>query len=220
MRKVCGTLDGTGAVINVGLGFKPDYVRLWNTMSSNPFYAEWNTAMRTVAQAGGYSIDNATPARYLEVAGINMYLGGDVADGTETYLMPFDAVHPLQGNLARKGSLVTSNVTTWTYDTANNDRTGTISAINSTYVNVGSKIRITGTLSKKQYEAFIVVVNSTTDLELSAVVPSGTVDYLGPKFDYVAATSGVIMPCGFTIATTGNLNTNSETIAFEAGTYL
>lgn len=223
MRKVAGTLDGTGAAIYVGLGFEPDYVKLWNGESTNPYVCEWNSAMRTAEQVGGYVVDNATPARLTETAGIEKYLGGDTADGTETYLMYYADVLG-QGNLARTGETITSSVASWVLDTKAS-RTGSFDAgVNTTYVGEGSRVRIFDPLTKKTYESVIMVLSNDGDaddeVELAYAIPSGEVDFIGPVHDYIAATSGLIMPAGFKIATTGNLNSDGEMICFEAGTYL
>ena len=224
MRRVSGTLDGTGSAIYLGLGFIPDAVEMFNLESTNPYFLKWNKDMRSAGQIGGYVIDNATPARLAETAGIELYEGGDIAaSGNTAYLVPFDMVHG-QYNLARKGELITTAVTSWTLDTAAS-RTGSFNAgVNTSHVGIGSKVRIWNPLTRKEYEATIMVLTNDGDaddeVEFDIEVPSGDVMFIGPRFDYVAAPAGMVIPQGLKIATTGNLNSSGETIQFEACEYL
>ena len=52
-QPVIGTVTGTGAAINVVLGFVPDYVKVWNPNDAGTVDAtmEWATGM---ANAGGF----------------------------------------------------------------------------------------------------------------------------------------------------------------------
>lgn len=224
MRLVSGTLNGTGAALWVGCGFQPDFVRLWNLESTNPFYAEWNANMRSAEQVGGYTIDNATPARFTESAGIQKYAGGDLISAASTaYLIPTADVLG-QLDLSKKGPTITSKVSTWTSDTPAS-RTGSVNAgVNTTYVGEGSIIRVFDPVTRTTYESKIMVLTNDGDaaneIETSELVPSGEVSFIGPMYDYIGATAGTIMPAGFKIATTGNLNSSGELICFEAGQYL
>ena len=213
MRKVAGILDGTGAAIYVGLGFEPDYVKLWNCEVTNPVTVEWNSAMRTAEQIGGLAtVSDGTQnlyGRLTEAAGIEKYLGGDVADGTETYLMNYADVLG-QGDLSKTGDTIATAVTSWTLGSSAN-RTGNFNAgVNTSYVGIGSRVRVFDPLTKKTYESVIMVLTNDGDaaneVELAYPIPSGEVTFIGPEFDYRAATSGLVMPAGFKIATTADLN--------------
>lgn len=45
MNYANGTVEGTGAAINVTLGFKPTYVKVWNIDATNPVVMEWAYGM-------------------------------------------------------------------------------------------------------------------------------------------------------------------------------
>jgi len=224
MHNVSGTLDGTGAAIYLGLGFIPDAVKMYNLESTNPYLLDWNKNMRSAAQIGGYVVDDATPARLAETAGIELYKGGDVvASGNTAYLMPTADVIG-QYNLARKGETITTEVSKWVLDTPAS-RTGSFDAgVNTSYVGIGSKVRVWNPLTRLITEATIMVLTNDGDaadeVEFDIEVPSGDVMFIGPRFDYIAATAGMVTSAGLKIATTGNLNSSGETIMFEASQYL
>jgi len=225
MKKVSGTLNGTGAALVVGCGFKPDYVKLWNLESSNPIEVVWSSEMRSLEQIEGVANDNGTPARLAFGAGVAPYRGGDVMGAASTvYLVP---VEDIAGKRDMRDMYVAgggSPVTEWTLDTAGN-RTGSFNVeASTTYVGEGSKIRIFHTGTKKTYEVTILAMTSNgeaaDEVTLSEAVPSGEVQFIGPMFDYVGAADKAVIPEGFKINSTGNINSSGELVAFEAGTYL
>lgn len=229
MKKVSGTLNGTGAAIVVGCGFKPDYIKLWNLEVTNAYSVEWNSAMRSLEQIEGIATaSNGTQNLYARLAfgaGITPYRGGDVLSAASTvYLVP---VEDIAGKRDMRDMYVAgggSPVTAWTLDTAGN-RTGSFNVeASTTYVGEGSVIRIYNAGTKKTYEVTILAMTSNgeaaNEVTLSEAVPSGEVQFIGPMYDYVGAASGAVIPEGFKINTTGALNTSGELIAFEAGTYL
>ncbi len=89
-RIVMGTCDGTGAVINVCLGFIPKYVKVWNLEDGHSAWpsVEWinpDMIAVTLADEGVLDQDDATQMRrtLLAADGISPYNGGDgiVYDG-------------------------------------------------------------------------------------------------------------------------------------------
>lgn len=77
-----GTCDGTGAVINVCLGWKPVYVKIWNHDDGGSLYAEveWTREMSLVTamdegimHEGGDDSDR----QMITTGGISTYDGGD-----------------------------------------------------------------------------------------------------------------------------------------------
>jgi len=83
-RIVMGTCDGTGAVINVCLGFIPKYVKVWNLEDAGSKWpsVEWinpDMIAVTAADEGVKDADDGSQVRrtLLAAAGISPYLGGD-----------------------------------------------------------------------------------------------------------------------------------------------
>lgn len=83
-RIVMGTCDGTGAAINVCLGFVPKYVKLWNLEDAGSKWpsCEWinpDFIAITAADEGVLDADDGTQVRrtLLASAGISPYNGGD-----------------------------------------------------------------------------------------------------------------------------------------------
>lgn len=224
MRKVSGTLNGTGAAIYLGLGFIPDEVEMFNLESSAPYILKWNKNMRSAEQIGGYVIADSTVARLTETAGVEPYVGGDVvASGNTAYLIPTAEVLG-QGDLSKKGETISTKVSTWTLDTSGN-RTGSFDAgVNTSYVGEGSIVRIWDPIKREMHQSTIMVLTNDGDaddeVELTTAVPSGEVRYIGPMYDYMAAPAGVVMPAGIKVATTGNLNSSGESVCISAEQYL
>jgi hypothetical protein len=102
---IFGTFDGTGAAINVCLGFVPRYVKIWNLEDTTDLpELEWHSSMQAVASAA-FGVLKKTVAGVvmsdLAAGGISSYAGGDVivydaddsrwetlagADASEVYL--------------------------------------------------------------------------------------------------------------------------------------
>jgi hypothetical protein len=79
---IFGTCDGTGAAINVCLGFVPRYVKVWNVDdTTNLPMAEWlkGFSIITAVDEGIRQVTLATPVfSLLTSAGVSAYSGGDV----------------------------------------------------------------------------------------------------------------------------------------------
>jgi hypothetical protein len=222
MRRVSGTLNGTGAALVVGLGFRPDWIRLWNLEATNPVQVEWNRDMRSAEQEEGIgTVSDGTQnlyARYTHGNGIAPYRGKDiVAASNTTYLVTTKGSD--QKNTDFKGS-----ITDWTLGSSSN-RTGNFNvAVDTTYVGEGSKVIAQVAPSGEVYEVFITALTDTgesaNEVTLTEAVPNGAkVRYIGPMYDYIAAAAEVVMPAGFKINMTSGLNASGNIIQFEAGTY-
>ncbi len=77
-----GSCDGTGAVINVILGWIPDYVKIWNIEDAAGVHLEVEWIREMVQQSDkdeGISLGNTTDAdrTLLTANGIAAYAGGD-----------------------------------------------------------------------------------------------------------------------------------------------
>lgn len=83
MRKVTGKFEGTGSELIIGVGFKPDYVKVTNISSANLESIEFYNGMADVtaiAEGIKRSGDDATADSKLTAGnGISVYDGGDRA---------------------------------------------------------------------------------------------------------------------------------------------
>lgn len=221
MKRVSGTLNGTGAAIYVGLGFVPDSVKVFNNESTTAVFGEWNRDMRTVEATGG-NLVAAAVTRATVGAGIRLYRGGDLTvSGNSAYLISFADVYGKKD--VRAAYSATAPITKWTLGNSGN-RTGNFDHEASTsYVGEGSEISIYNPLTKISYNVFVQAMTSNgeaaNEVTLSEAVPSGDVQFLGPMYDYVAAPAGVIMPAGFVIDST-TLSVSGQMISFVAESWL
>lgn len=221
---VRGVLNGTGAIVNVCLGFIPTWVKISNIEDAGNYYSnvtQWDKNMHTILlKEEGVKLlvlnDTDADATALTTAqGIKAYAGGDVADGTETYLTRDPAPDKRD-----KGAGVA--IDTWTLDTPAN-RTGHWNAVCSlTYPNnvgIGSVIRIDSGAGMKEYWIQAISNNgaAANEVTLNAAAPAGKIGFLGGIYTFVQGTSGLITPAGFTLAADADVNVNDETIIFEAG---
>ncbi len=93
LRVVIGTCDGTGADINVCLGFKPLYVKVINLEDAGSLFAsiEWWNGMKAVT-AFVEGIKELTGTTYRQISGLTTTGIREFAGGTKlTYL---SATHP------------------------------------------------------------------------------------------------------------------------------
>jgi len=222
MQIVTGTFDGTGAAINVGIGFIPKRLKLWNvTETTLPLsYAEWMREFAGLAdRAQGTSMaflndGNGDALSYALGAGIAPYAGGVVGDNTEVYLIK----DPHMNKCARGASDTEINLYT-KYSGATGSLNAGFSTVAPNIVGIGSEIWIDSGTGAKQYYISTCTAPGTTagHITLNATVPTGTITYLGGRFTHVQCPPTHTMPAGFTINfTTGAINTDSEMIAFIA----
>lgn len=88
MRKILGYFTGTGAELKIGIGFKPDYVKVTNVTSATLESIEWNAPMADITaiaegikRSGDESVDDS---KLTATNGISTYDGGDVAEDSQT----------------------------------------------------------------------------------------------------------------------------------------
>jgi len=223
MRRVSGTLNGTGAALVVGIGFQPDYVKLWNLETTNPVCVEWNRNMRSAEQLEGVgAVSDGTQnlfARYAFGAGIAPYRGKTIAaTANTTYLVSTKGSD--KKNADFKGA-----ISTWSLDTLAN-RTGHFDVgVDTDFAGEGSKVIAHVAPVGEIYEVVMTALTNDGDaadeVTLSEAVPDGAkVRFISPMYDYVAAAADVVIPEGFKINMTTVLNVSGDMIQFEAGTYL
>lgn len=84
MRMITGKVTGTGATLNVAIGFKPDWVRVTNVTSKTMI--EWKASDEDLANEHGMNTAAADGARTVSAsaaAGIAVYSGvsGTTSEG-------------------------------------------------------------------------------------------------------------------------------------------
>jgi hypothetical protein len=226
---VAGTFNGTGAALYLGIGFVPDWVKVYNLEDADLAMVEWNRHCRSIEQEEGRLIqaiaDNGTTgtkniAALVQGAGIAPYLGGDKMTAASTaYLVKDD--RDFSKNPAGGG---TGIIDTWTLGSSSNKTGNFNKGVDTTYVGEGSVVIIReGVSNGKIYEARMTALTNDGDaaneVELSLAIGSGTVLAIKGAFDYRGAASGVIVPAGFAINATTVINVSGELCFFEAGQY-
>jgi len=88
MKAVTGTFLGTGAILSLGIGFKPDFVRVFNITSATLESIEWNKGMAgvtAIAEGIKRSGDVAVAdSKLVATAGISEFSGGNKITGAQT----------------------------------------------------------------------------------------------------------------------------------------
>jgi hypothetical protein len=219
MKKVSGTINGTGAAIYVGIGFIPDKVTVYNTEASTSVFGVWHRDIRSLDALEGF-LSAAAVTKCAYGAGIAPYRGRTVtASGNTAYLIPVEQTRTKLSRDMRDAYSATAPITTWTLGSSSN-RTGNFNKEASTdYVGEGSAIIVQDPLTRVIYQAVVTAMTSNgeqaNEVTLSEAVPSGDVQFLGPMYDYIAAPAGVVMPAGFVINST-TLSVSGELLTFEA----
>jgi hypothetical protein len=234
MKKVFhGTYAGVGSAIKVGLGFRPDYVRLQNIDQAEQELIEWNRHMtRAATGAGGICralLNGSSAAGFVALAanaGVRWYDGGDLIQtsaSTVKVALSF-ADGDYSGDQRAKGS--GGAIIAFELDTAAN-RTGHFNApLNTAYAGVGSPVIIQG-----QIHYIVALTNSgsaadevTLDRNPSGIGRGGVdrqyrVDRIGYRWDVANAPVGLSMPQGIEILDTTYCNVSGQICLIEAGTF-
>lgn len=216
------TFKQQNAAVYLGLGFLPDWVRIWNISDGEDMVAWWSVNFRALACIEGYSMvgDDASAIAKYDYAygeGIALYRGGTVigtgtTPSTTTYLAPDTDPDKRDANTAADA------LTTWTLDTSG-DRTGHWNAeCNTTYVGVGSRICVDGKW------ATVVALTSNGDQDdevtLNEALDSGTIEFITSPYDLVAQSANTVAKEGIVISDTSYLlNATTDTMVIEAGQY-
>ena len=202
--KVAVTALATTASLSIGLGFKPNRVRIRNVTDLTELVwtdKEVNGARFGVTVAAAGDKAAAASADY----GIVLYDGeGPLAAASTTKIIRDDS--------DRKGSVAKFTLGSATNKTGNFDV-----ACNTTYVGVGSKIWI----GEKTYT--ITAITSTGEtanyVTLDAAPPSGTsqISKITNKLDFIGAAKGEPVPAGITLGASAIVNnTNTDILLIEA----
>lgn len=220
MKKIVhGTFNGTGAALYIGIGFIPDWVKIYNLEDADVAMLEWNiNMMRSLEMSSGRL--NYTAAglvgdpRTVSDLGVVPYEGGEaIAAASTAYLKPIEDKYRNQKFNQSTGLAITA----WTLDTSAN-RTGHVNAgLDTTYVGEGSLIQIDG----KWYGVHAITNDgdATDELTLSRAAASGVVGFVSPMYDYIGCVAGDITKAGFGLTATDVINVSGELCCFEAGMY-
>jgi hypothetical protein len=244
MRAVAGYCRGTGQILNLCIGFVPDFVNIYNFGDAGSVLPVtiWNKHFSADACLEGYtndSVDGNALADHTQAEGIQPYLGGYIMDSvtqpSTTYgastvdCFTWDTVdyryqsgtgpHP-------RTDATGATIDTWTLDTKGS-YTGSFNALlTGTYTGAGSRIQIDG-----HWYTITVASTETTadDVELSMdpinkkgeLVYKGAIQFITGMYGtcgYPVALGAVSKP-GFKLAAISTVNEDTEMFSFEAGTY-
>jgi hypothetical protein len=217
---ISGTFKQQNAAMYLGLGFLPDWVRIYALTTDTLMKLEWSINMRTLAAIEGILRSTMTDADFLDLAygeGVAHYLGGDVITASTT---PSTTTYIEQDRTPDKRAVNTGYdaINTWTLGNSTN-RTGNWNAeCSTTYVGVGSRICVNGRW------ATVLALTSNGDqaneVTLNAALPSGVIEFLGPMYDFTTQNSGIVTKAGILISdTTYLLDAATDTLMIEAGIY-
>jgi len=224
MNVLALTFLGSGAARKIGLGFQPDFVTVRNIGQADIPHIIWNKHLENAAAAcdGILFREDTNMARTVLTVGtgVSRYAGGDIiAASSAANLVPADMVPDYAGDMRRHSSGV---IDTWNLDTAGN-RTGHVNAaLNTSYVGVGSKIRVETDRDTVVERTIVAITNAGSaadELTLDRALPSGRVIHIGYKHGLVAAPVGFVMPAGIALAETTHVNASGEICYVEAGRY-
>jgi hypothetical protein len=213
-----GTFNATGADLYVSLGFVPDWVKIRTLETTDEERLEWSKNMRSAEAFGGFDIDDDGAIAPITIgAGVAEDLGGVDISSASTVYIGRRADDDMRD--AGTGDVISA----WTLDTPAN-RTGHFNAgVNTTHVGVGSLVAVGKDSFGNAEFAYILAITNDGDaadeVTLSKAIKSGSVQKLGPMYDYVGLPAGAITKSGFFIDSTASVNTSGEMCMFEAGTY-
>lgn len=203
MKRIQGIYSGTGSAMTIGLGFKPDFVRIKNVSGVVVF--EWDrTLARVATAAGGVALINHASAQLNVLTapnGIRPYTGGAVSVASANVIVPIEFVPTIRGvNYASEG-------TTWTLDTAANGTGHVSAALDTTGAGVGSKIVLWDQTNHREFVGYITALTSTgLTADYVTVSPdapaTADVRLVTYKYDFATAPAGMILLDGIYIADT------------------
>jgi len=210
MHIVQGRFKFTNAALTLCLGFKPDWIEIFNLTDRTGLI--WSPNMGLSAaneERSGLAIaaDGTRGATANAAAGVSIYAGGDklAAASTQYLIGPYD-----QDVRGKQDS--DAPITAWTLGNASN-KTGNFDQEASTsYVGPGSRILIDGTL----YEVVAMTSNgeAANEVTLDAAAPSGAVQRIWSRYDYMGAPAGEVVPKGITIGASATVNDTDGDLGF------
>lgn len=217
---IAGTFKGTGATLHVGIGFKPDWVRLFNIEGGGTLTSIfWSRHFRSAEILAGIKTADGVDSELTIGAGIIDYDGGDTMAAASTAHLKRDRDDRRDANTPTY-----EKIDTWTLGSSTNKTGKFNAAANSTYVGEGSiiiiKEAIGGAIKRARVTAFTNYGEVANYVTLDRAVASGEILFLGGKHDYIGCVAGDVTSAGFTVGATTGVNTSSaELNMFEAGTY-
>lgn len=212
MKVVRGIIKATNATLNVGIGFKPDFVKVLNGNDRTGLeYDSRSTNQQPYGQTVAAAGDKADAAS--AAAGIAIYDGAGPLSAAST-------TEVVKDKADKKGS-----VTKFTIDTASS-KTGHFDAgLTTADVGVGSKVMFEdGTLAEitsltDDGDATDEVTLDTLPEQSDGLASHG-VSKIYALYDYSGAAAGVAIPEGFTIGASATVNdTSGDILLFEAGMF-
>lgn len=216
MKVIHGTYKGLGSTVKLGLGFKPDFVRIRRVGDSAMLTLEWERGMaRSATGAGGIyraAVGDAPGFALLAAnAGVRPYFGGDVVTSASLATqIGKNAVEEYRGDL--KG-----DITQWTLDNSGN-RTGHFdAALDTNLCGVGSIVQIDGVMA-----TILALSNSgasANEVTLDRAVSTGKVQHISYQYDFAPAPVKTRMPAGMEILDTSYVNVQNEIYAITAGEF-
>jgi hypothetical protein len=213
-----GTFKATAADLYFSLGFVPDWVKLRTLVTADEERIEWSRNMRSIEAFGGQDIDDDGAIAPIALgAGVAEYLGGDELAAASTVYIGRMADQDMRNK--GTGDVISS----WTLDTPAS-RTGKFNAgVNTTYVGVGSPVRIGYEVTATSEWAYIMALTNDGDADdevtLSKAIKSGSVLSLGAMNDFSGLPAGTVTKAGFFLDSTAAVNISAQYCMFEAGTY-
>jgi hypothetical protein len=212
MDMVSGIYAGAGtSALYIGLGFIPSKVEIFNLDQAEQEILIWNDAMARAAASPGGQIrsglgsGSANFAVLAQDAGVEPWDGGDIiATASANYIVLAGEVAAYAGDQRDKGAAA---VRQWTLGSSDN-RTGNFdNEVDTDFVGMGSVVEIDG----KRYKIQVLTNNGeqANEVTLDRAAPSGRVNYIGYKLDFVQAPAGTVMPKG--------LKVNDVTYVNESG---
>jgi hypothetical protein len=226
MRVVSGTFTLLSGDIDMylGIGFIPDWVKLYS-MNATERFASWSfNMMRHADCLGGIETDTAgdiTPNTF-EI-GIQPWRGGNrvtAAQAIAGNCLTWDTLD--YSKAVNHDPTTYEDITRWTYYSAQTGHWDKMA--NITHVGIGSLIWIaSGNDAAKRYVVVALTGNGedTNEVTLSETgVPDGEITRISNMSDMKVITTGGMVPAGFWIDATMTFEASTgELVFFEAGTY-
>jgi len=222
MKIISGTFNGTAATLHVGIGFIPDWVKIWNIEDGDGLAValEWSRNMRSIEQPEGILLDSTNKRTELTYGnGVTIYRGSPA--GFSSAQTAYIARDPSPNKVAANTD--EDAIDTWTLDTPGS-RTGSwADDCNTTYVGEGSRIAIRQNSNDRIYWATVLAMTNEgaddDEVTLDEDIQTGRIEYLQGMYDYLGVKANVEVPEGFVINETSVLNVSGEMCMFEAGSY-
>lgn len=221
-KRITGTFLQQNAALYIGLGFIPDWVKIFSLTTDTKILAEWSVNMRTLAAVEGI-LRTGDDDQDIDIAdlaateGIAIYRGGDIISSSSTPSTTTYLAKDPNPDKRSEGTGVA--IDTWTLGNSTN-RTGNWNDVcNTTYVGVGSRICVDGKWAT--LTALTSNGEQANEVTLNEALKSGRIHALTGMYDFVAQASGTVTKAGFKISdTTYLLDATSDYLMFEAGTYM